>query len=104
MELQDGQVAGIAVHIAARVMAHAEPGRVLVSGTVTDLVVGSGIRFADLGTRALKGVPGEWRLFESSGCPERGSAVDAGARFVRPGRGSRTNRLRGARRRRDARR
>ena len=64
VELRNGQVAGIAVHIAARVLALADPGRVLVSGTVKDLVVGSGIRFVDRGSHALKGVPDEWRLFE----------------------------------------
>jgi class 3 adenylate cyclase len=56
-------VGGIAVHIGARVVAEANPGEVLVSSTVTDLVAGSGIQFADRGLRALKGVPGEWRLF-----------------------------------------
>jgi class 3 adenylate cyclase len=55
------------VHIGARVAALAEPGEVLVSGTVKDLVVGSNIQFADRGTRALKGVPGEWRLYAVQG-------------------------------------
>jgi class 3 adenylate cyclase len=45
-------------------MALADAGRVLVSGTVKDLVVGSPIRFDDRGEHALKGVPGRWRLFE----------------------------------------
>lgn len=72
VELRDGDVAGIAVHIAARVMALAGPGRVLVSGTVKDLVVGSGIPFADRGTHALKGVPDKWRLFEVIDSAERG--------------------------------
>jgi class 3 adenylate cyclase len=45
------------------VAAVAEPGEVLVSSTVKDLVAGSGLRFVDRGIRALKGVPGEWRLF-----------------------------------------
>jgi class 3 adenylate cyclase len=57
------KVGGLAVHIGARVAGHAEPGEVLVSGTVRDLVVGSGIRFSDRGTRPLKGVPGEWSLY-----------------------------------------
>jgi class 3 adenylate cyclase len=61
-ELLDGKVAGIAVHIGARVAAEAQPGEVLVSSTVKDLVAGSGIRFDDRGARALKGL-GEWRLF-----------------------------------------
>jgi class 3 adenylate cyclase len=57
---------GIAVHIGARVSSAAEPGEVLVSQTVRDLVVGSGIGFEDRGATALKGVPGEWRLFAVS--------------------------------------
>jgi class 3 adenylate cyclase len=56
-------VGGIAVHIAARVVASAAPGEILVSSTVKDLVVGSGIGFADRGVTPLKGVPGEWRLY-----------------------------------------
>jgi class 3 adenylate cyclase len=63
IELMGEQVGGIAVHIGARVAAIAAPSQVLVSGTVKDLVVGSGIEFEDGGTHALKGVPGEWRLF-----------------------------------------
>jgi class 3 adenylate cyclase/pimeloyl-ACP methyl ester carboxylesterase len=67
VEIQDGQIAGIAVHIAARVMALAGEGHVLVSGTLKDLVVGSTIRFSDRGTHALRGIPGERRLFEVIG-------------------------------------
>jgi pimeloyl-ACP methyl ester carboxylesterase/class 3 adenylate cyclase len=66
-ELLDGKVAGIAVHTGARVAALAEPGEVLVSSTVKDLVAGSGIRFADRGVRELAGVPGEWHLFAVEG-------------------------------------
>jgi DNA-binding SARP family transcriptional activator/pimeloyl-ACP methyl ester carboxylesterase len=62
VELVDGSLRGIAVHIAARVAAEASPGEVLVSQTVTDLVSGSGLEFADRGSRTLAGVPGEWRL------------------------------------------
>src|SRR3712207_878175 len=62
-QLVDGKVGGIAVHIGARVAARAAAGEVLVSGTVKDLVVGSGLRFSDRGRTALKGVPGEWQLF-----------------------------------------
>ena len=62
-EIVDGKVAGIAVHIGARVSAQAGPGEVLVSGTVKDLVVGSGIEFEDRGTAELKGIPGDWRLW-----------------------------------------
>jgi class 3 adenylate cyclase len=61
-ELRNGDVGGIAVHIAARVAAKAGPGEVLVSSTVKDLVVGSDLEFADRGPHELKGVPGEWRL------------------------------------------
>jgi class 3 adenylate cyclase len=57
------KIGGLAVHIGARVAGHAQPGEVLVSGTVRDLVAGSGIRFAERGTRALKGVPGAWALY-----------------------------------------
>jgi class 3 adenylate cyclase len=62
-ELQDGKVTGIAVNIGARVAAAAGPGEVLVSGTVKDLVAGSGIEFQEQGLHELKGVPGEWRLY-----------------------------------------
>jgi class 3 adenylate cyclase len=62
-ELIGDDVAGMAVHIGARVGAEAQPGEVLVSGTVKDLVVGSGLEFTDRGARELKGVPGEWRLY-----------------------------------------
>ncbi len=62
-ETIDGKVGGIAVHIGARVAANAGPGEVLVSGTVKDLVAGSGLRFREKGVRQLKGVPGEWRLY-----------------------------------------
>jgi pimeloyl-ACP methyl ester carboxylesterase len=57
-----GKLGGIAVHIGARVAQHAAAGEVLVSGTVSDLVAGSGIEFADRGHQPLKGVPGVWRL------------------------------------------
>jgi class 3 adenylate cyclase len=61
-ELRDKDLAGIAVHIGARVAALADPGEVLVTSTVRDLVNGSGIDFVDRGLQALKGVPGEWRV------------------------------------------
>jgi class 3 adenylate cyclase len=57
------KLAGIAVHTGARVLSCAGPSEVWVSGTVRDLVAGSGLNFEDRGTRALKGIPGEWRLF-----------------------------------------
>ena len=62
-ELRDGDVRGLAVHIASRVMHEAAPGEVLASSTVRDLVVGSGLRFIDRGSHALRGVPDEWRLY-----------------------------------------
>jgi class 3 adenylate cyclase len=62
-EVMEGKVGGVAVHIGARVAKHAEPGEVLVSSTVKDLVAGSGLRFRDRGTADLKGVAEEWRLF-----------------------------------------
>jgi len=62
-ERVDGKLGGIAVPTGARIAALAEPGEVLVSSTVKDLVAGSGIDFADRGTHELKGVPGEWRLY-----------------------------------------
>jgi len=63
IERRPGEIGGIAVHIASRVLSMADPGEVLVSGTVTDLVIGAGIGFEDRGTESLKGVPGGWRLF-----------------------------------------
>jgi class 3 adenylate cyclase len=56
-------LSGLAVHIGARVADRAAPGEVLVSGTVKELVMGSGLRFADRGVHQLKGVPGKWRLY-----------------------------------------
>ncbi len=62
-ELIGHNVGGIAVHIGARVLSQANPNEVIVSSTVKDLVAGSGIPFEDRGLHALKGVPGEWRLY-----------------------------------------
>lgn len=64
-ELVGEDLAGIAVHIGARVTALAAPGEVLVSQTVRDLVAGSGLTFAERGVHTLKGVPSEWRLFQA---------------------------------------
>lgn len=58
-------LAGVAVHIGARVAALAAPGEVLVSRTVRDLVAGSGLALEDRGTHTLKGVPNDWRLFRA---------------------------------------
>jgi class 3 adenylate cyclase len=63
IETRGNDVAGIAVHIAARVSSLAGAGEVLVSRTVTDLVVGSGIEFENRGEHELKGVPGSWHLY-----------------------------------------
>ena len=65
-EVRGKDLAGLAVHIGARVAALADPDEVLVSSTVKDLVVGSGMEFTDRGSHALKGVPGEWRLYAVS--------------------------------------
>jgi len=62
-EVLGDKVSGIAVHIGARVMNKADTSEVLVSSTVKDLVAGSGLNFNDRGKYALKGIPGEWRLF-----------------------------------------
>jgi class 3 adenylate cyclase len=67
-ELMGNDVGGIAVHIGARVAGEAGAGEILVSSTVKDLVAGSGIQFVDRGPRALKGIPGEWRLFAVEQC------------------------------------
>ena len=62
-EIIGDKLGGIAVHIGARVAGKAEPGEIVVSQTVKDLVAGSGMTFAERGTHALKGVPGDWRLY-----------------------------------------
>jgi class 3 adenylate cyclase len=62
-ELRGDDIGGIAVHIGARVSALAGPNDVLVSSTLRDLVIGSGLEFDERGAHQLKGVPGEWRIF-----------------------------------------
>ncbi len=66
VELRGDDIAGLGVNIASRIEALAEPGEVLVSRTVTDLVAGSGLDFADRGEHDLKGVPGRWQLFAAT--------------------------------------
>jgi|SRR5580700_3384198 class 3 adenylate cyclase len=66
IELRGRDVGGIAVHAAARVMAHCAPGEVFVSRVVTDLVAGAGLKFAERGSQAPKGLPGRWDLFAAS--------------------------------------
>ncbi|MDQ4107747.1 MAG: adenylate/guanylate cyclase domain-containing protein, partial [Actinomycetota bacterium] len=64
-EIIDDKVGGLAVSIGARVGAAAGPSEVLVSSTVKDLVVGSGLTFEDRGEHSLKGLPGPWKLFRA---------------------------------------
>jgi pimeloyl-ACP methyl ester carboxylesterase len=63
VEMVDGDVRGLGVHIAARLMGLASPGELIVSSVVRDLSVGSGLNFEDRGSHELKGVPGEWRVY-----------------------------------------
>lgn len=63
VELANGAVRGIAVHIGARVAALAKPGEVVISGTVKDLIAGSGIELKDRGTHELKGISGDWHVY-----------------------------------------
>jgi class 3 adenylate cyclase/pimeloyl-ACP methyl ester carboxylesterase len=71
VEVRGDDIGGIAVHIGARVSALAGPNDVLVSSTLRDLVIGSGLEFEDRGTHELKGVPGQWRLFAVAGVESR---------------------------------
>jgi class 3 adenylate cyclase/alpha-beta hydrolase superfamily lysophospholipase len=66
--IEGDDVAGIAVHIGARVVARAEPGEILLSSTVKDLIAGSKVECVDRGSHVLKGVPGRWRLFAVKEC------------------------------------
>ena len=63
IERRGEDIGGLGVHIAARVQALAQPGQILASRTVKDLVVGSGLHFLDGGIHRLKGVPDEWQVF-----------------------------------------
>jgi class 3 adenylate cyclase len=63
VERRGEDIGGIAVHVGQRIASLAAPGEVLASGTVHDLVFGSGLRFEAKGSRALKGVPGRWRIY-----------------------------------------
>ena len=69
IERRNGDIGGLAVHLASRVMSTAGAGEVLVSGTVRDMVVGAGIGFEDRGARTLKGVPGTWQLLRVTDLP-----------------------------------
>jgi class 3 adenylate cyclase len=67
VEVRGEGIGGLAVHIGARVAAVADGGEIFVSGTVKDLLAGSGFTFADRGEHQLKGVPGTWHLFSVTG-------------------------------------
>ncbi len=85
-ELLDSDIGGIAVHIAARILGHAGAGDILVSRTVRDLVVGSGLGFEDRGSVELRGVPGTWQLLAvSRHGPGPGSAESELAAMPTPG-------------------
>jgi len=66
IEMRGGDVSGIAVHAAARVMAQAGSREILVSRVVTELVAGAGLKFSERGSHELKGLPGRWDLFAAS--------------------------------------
>jgi class 3 adenylate cyclase/DNA-binding CsgD family transcriptional regulator len=86
VEVIADDVAGIAIHLTARVLATAQPGEVIVSGTVKDLAVGSRLEFEDRGAHALRGVPGTWTLYAVAGDAEGPSIKeqdDAGELSVR---------------------
>jgi class 3 adenylate cyclase/dihydrofolate reductase len=65
IERRENGVGGIAVHIAARLLGEADPGRVVVTKTVRDLVTGTDLAFSPRGSATLRGVPGEWEIFEA---------------------------------------
>jgi class 3 adenylate cyclase len=66
VELVEGKIGGIAVHVGARVGAVGGPGEVIVTRTVKDLTAGSGLAYRELGPHSLRGVPGEWELFAAA--------------------------------------
>ena len=76
-ELMDGDIGGLAVHIAARIMGQAGAGEILVSRTVSDLVVGSGTGFEDRGGVELRGVPGIWQLLAVNRHGPRAGSAEA---------------------------
>ncbi len=78
IEHRESGVGGIAVHIAARLLGRAEPGRVVVTRTVRDLATGTDLAFEPLGAATLRGVPGEWELFEAR-MAQRAAAAGDGA-------------------------
>jgi class 3 adenylate cyclase len=86
-EIRGDDIGGIAVHIGARVSALAGPNDVLVSSTLRDLVIGSGLEFEERGARLLKGVPGEWRLFAVASSPLTGGQKGGGSSSLSGGAG-----------------
>jgi class 3 adenylate cyclase/pimeloyl-ACP methyl ester carboxylesterase len=72
VELIEGEIGGVAIHLAARIVDMAGPNEILSSGTVKDLVVGSGIEFSDCGQHQLKGIPGQWHLYRVLATPSPG--------------------------------
>lgn len=84
-EVLGSDLGGLAVHIGARVGALARPGEIVVSSTVKELVVGSGMQFSDRGERELKGVPGAWRLYALGEERTPRMEIDAAAPYMRRG-------------------
>jgi class 3 adenylate cyclase len=66
VERSPDDVAGLAVHLAARIMSLADPGEILVSGTIRDLVIGSDLTFSERGEHELKGIPGRWTVYAAA--------------------------------------
>ncbi len=81
-EIVGDDLVGMAVHIAHRITTLAGPGEVLVSGTVRDLVAGSGLELVDHGARTLKGVPGLWRVFALGGLRARDPSIEGEATVI----------------------
>jgi len=82
-EVLGADLGGLAVHIGARVGALAGPGEIVVSSTVRELVVGSGMQFDDRGEHELKGVPGSWRLYGLADGRAPREELDAAAPYMR---------------------
>jgi DNA-binding CsgD family transcriptional regulator len=79
-EIGDGRPRGVALHVASGIMRAADAGEVLVSGTVKDLVVGSGLEFAERGVRTFPGVPGSWGVYVAGPTPAEATSRPAGIR------------------------
>ena len=79
VQLRGDVMTGIGVHLAARVMAEADPGQVLVSATIRELMAGSGLEFIDLGVRKLKGFPERWRLYALDPATVQGGEAERAA-------------------------